>query len=783
MNWLQNLRNNLSLVLGTFWNKINVKSSYLGLFKLANFSIPVVIIYILIIVWLVVSCFLLVVSNLLNYYLLFFISLCKSSPILSIYMVLPRCIRIYFEVFPYLVPKFIIFYVKSLYYYLFFLFVDFVWLLNAFNQVLSSFTGAVCHLPLLLLDLFIYVLTFVFNFFFNIFKWIKSIYYLILYFFVYPIAFYFSSVFKMIMVYYKYKLDILCILSKPIDTTRWIGGFGFTVQFLYKYVALQKLVYNYVVAVFYWIKIIAVPFVVCLGNSHYILLAAPCIILVLSVLASENNYLKVLTVLRNYWFYITFWELLVALSMSKSKNYNGLLDRYKEVEGFLNCYTKTNNFNQTFDDVCFPLSTLDIVNNTDSKISKIVLNSLNNELFYYFTIGVIFSILVTIIFFLCAFLLRNSADPLTICCFLILEYLLLKAFNTQNLLEFYIYFEAVLIPMLVLLLRKGSSGRKIQAAYYLFMYTVVLSLPLLASVGYIQHIYKTLDIVVLKYIIDLNSGMTTLVWFSMFAAFSVKIPIMPFHIWLPEAHVEASTETSIVLASLLLKLGIYGIVCLLIPMLPQYSSYFSPIVNTLAIISLVYSSLFAIKQTDLKKIVAYTSIAHMNFVVLCIFTFSDQGLVAAVYMSFTHGIVSSGLFLLVGCLYDRYHTRDISYFGGLARVNPVLSTFLFMFSISNMSHPGTCSFAGEVLGILSIFESNKYLGILVALSTVLSCIYSISLFSKVCFGELNQTYIHKFTDLNATEFLAISFLLIINIVLGFYPSLLLNLLNPAIILV
>lgn len=265
-------------------------------------------------------------------------------------------------------------------------------------------------------------------------------------------------------------------------------------------------------------------------------------------------------------------------------------------------------------------------------------------------------------------------------------------------------------------------------------------------------------------------------------AFSVKVPVMPFHLWLPEAHVEASTEASVVLASLLLKLGLFGFACILIPMMPQLSIYYAPLVKTMFLLSLVYASQCAIVQLDLKKIIAYSSIAHMNLALLALFAFNPTGLAAAIYSGVSHGIVSTGLFLLVGMLYDRYKTRNIVFYGGLARVNPIFSIFFFIFSVSNMGLPGTCSFVGEILTLIAIYDSNKPLCLLAAISTIVSVIYSMLTFSKVCFGELDMRQIKVFADLNYTEIVVLSVLTFVNIGLGLKPQILLDVINFAILL-
>lgn len=257
---------------------------------------------------------------------------------------------------------------------------------------------------------------------------------------------------------------------------------------------------------------------------------------------------------------------------------------------------------------------------------------------------------------------------------------------------------------------------------------------------------------------------------------------MPFHLWLPEAHVEASTEASVVLASLLLKLGLFGFSCILIPMMPQLSIYYAPLVKTLFLLSLIYASQCAVVQTDLKRIIAYSSIAHMNFALLALFSFNAVGLAAAIYSGVSHGIVSAGLFLLVGMLYDRYKTRNIAFYGGLARVKPIFSTFFFIFSVSNMGLPGTCSFVGEVLSLIAIYDSNKFLCVVSCLATIISVVYSMLIFSRVCFGELDMRQLRLLADLNSVEIVALLILTVVNVGLGVKPQILLDIINFVILI-
>ena len=251
-----------------------------------------------------------------------------------------------------------------------------------------------------------------------------------------------------------------------------------------------------------------------------------------------------------------------------------------------------------------------------------------------------------------------------------------------------------------------------------------------------------------------------------FIPFAIKIPMFPFHIWLPEAHVEAPTIGSVILASLLLKLGSFGFLRFTIPLFWFGVSYFAVIIDVLAIISIIYASLATIRQIDLKRIIAYSSIAHMNLMVLGLFSLNQQGIDGAIYLMIGHGIVSSGLFFCVGVLYDRYHTRLIKYYAGLATVMPWFSFFFLMFTLANMSFPGTSNFIGELVILTGIFARSPFLAICAGTGIVLSAIYSIWIFNRTCFGTLKMRYINKYIDITMTEYLILGVLTSLMLILG-----------------
>ena len=263
-------------------------------------------------------------------------------------------------------------------------------------------------------------------------------------------------------------------------------------------------------------------------------------------------------------------------------------------------------------------------------------------------------------------------------------------------------------------------------------------------------------------------------WVAFFASFSVKIPMIPFHIWLPEAHAEAPTAGSVILAGVLLKMGGYGFLRFSIPLFPLATLYFTPLVYTLSAIAAVYASLTTLRQIDLKKIIAYSSVAHMGFVTIGIFTLNVQGIEGSIILMLSHGLVSSALFLCVGILYDRYKTRIIKYYSGLVQVMPVFVIFFFFFSFCNIGFPGTSSFIGELLVLIGSFQSNIFLTFVTSLSIILSACYSIWLLNRVSFGSLKLLYLRTFQDISRREFFILSPLVLLVLWMGLMPNYFLN---------
>lgn len=385
-------------------------------------------------------------------------------------------------------------------------------------------------------------------------------------------------------------------------------------------------------------------------------------------------------------------------------------------------------------------------------------------------ISIFFFVLTSFLIFLCIVfiweerLLKEYAMNL-----LLIELLLLLVFSVLDVFLFYIFFEAILIPMFILIGIWGSRERKIRAVYLLFFYTLFGSLLMLIGLLYIYSVVGTLN---LEYLLAWNFTFNEQcwLWLAFFLSFASKIPMFPFHVWLPEAHVEAPTVGSVLLAGILLKLGVYGFLRFSLSLFPEASLFFSPMVYLLSVIGVIYASLSAIRQTDLKRIIAYSSVAHMNLVTLGIFSFNVIGLEGSILQSISHGFVSGAMFFMIGILYDRYHSRLLSYYGGLVHMMPVYSVFFLIFTMANIALPGTSSFVGEFLLLSGIYKTNVVSCIVGAIGVILCGAYSLWLYNRIIFGNLKIAYVTKFEDLNLREFVILLPLLILVIFMGIYPS-------------
>jgi proton-translocating NADH-quinone oxidoreductase chain M len=357
--------------------------------------------------------------------------------------------------------------------------------------------------------------------------------------------------------------------------------------------------------------------------------------------------------------------------------------------------------------------------------------------------------------------------------FLVMEFFLIGVFCVLDLLLFYIFFESVLIPMFLIIGLWGSRERKIRAAYFFFLYTLSGSILMLLSILYIYLQSGTTDYEVLL-TFTFSSFEQQLLWFTFFLSFATKVPMVPVHLWLPEAHVEAPTAGSVILAGVLLKLGTYGFLRFSLPLFPEASFYFSPLVYTMAAIGIVYPSFTAIRQTDFKRIIAYTSIAHMNLVMLGIFSFNTIGLEGAILQSLSHGFVASALFLIIGVVYDRHGTRMVKYYGGLVHVMPLYVIIFLFFTLANIGLPGTSSFVGEFLILAGSFKTNTSVSFIGASSMIIGGCYSLWLFNRIAYGNLKTQYFNSFLDLNKREFVVFVPLILGTFIIGLVPDIFLN---------
>lgn len=354
-----------------------------------------------------------------------------------------------------------------------------------------------------------------------------------------------------------------------------------------------------------------------------------------------------------------------------------------------------------------------------------------------------------------------------------IEFLLLNVFCSIDLLFFYIFFEAILIPMFIMIGLWGARERKIQAAYRFFLYTFFGSIFLLIAIIYIYTSYGTTYSGILTYF-NYIPDIQKLVWLGFFISLAVKVPMFPVHLWLPEAHTEAPTAGSVLLAGILLKMGTYGILRFLLPFFPFATTYFTPAVFTICCIGIIYMSLTALRQGDLKKAIAYSSVAHMSLVIIGLFTNTLSGIKGATFLMISHGIVSSALFIVIGVIYDRYKTRNLRYYGGLALVMPLFATTFLIQILSNMGFPGTSGFIGEFLILLLAFNSNSVVAAIATTGVILSAAYSVWLYNRVCFGAIKQIYIKYYADINEREFGTLLMLSIFTLILGMYPNIILN---------
>jgi NADH-quinone oxidoreductase subunit M len=353
--------------------------------------------------------------------------------------------------------------------------------------------------------------------------------------------------------------------------------------------------------------------------------------------------------------------------------------------------------------------------------------------------------------------------------FMLMESCVMLVFTTMDLFVFYLAFEVVLIPMYLMIGFYGSRERKIRASYFFFLYTLVGSILMLASILYLWVVYGTTDINSLMSVAN-SSWLMNMVWIGLFASFAVKVPMFPVHIWLPEAHVEAPTAGSVFLAGILLKLGTYGLLRFCVSLYGPSLVYFSPFVLTIAVCGVVYASLTAIRQTDMKRIIAYSSVAHINFTVLGVFSWTHEGISGGVLQILSHGLVASAMFLCVGVLYDRYHSRLVSYYGGIAQTIPVYVAVFLYFTMANIAIPGTSSFVGEFLVLLGLYELSTFVAVISCAGMVLGGAYSLWMFNRMAYGHHKVSYLSTALDIGNIELATLTPLLALSILMGLYPE-------------
>lgn len=409
--------------------------------------------------------------------------------------------------------------------------------------------------------------------------------------------------------------------------------------------------------------------------------------------------------------------------------------------------------------------------------------------------------------------------------FLILESLMLGVFCALDLVLFYVFFEAGLIPMFIIIGIWGGQDR-VYAAFKFFLYTLLGSLFMLVAIVAIFLNTGTTDVQSVQQIAsdakfmascagsvtdtggvseacksfassNADYGLTRasdadafsakandlwffgnvqlLFWLAFFASFAVKLPMWPVHTWLPDAHVQAPTAGSVILAGVLLKMGGYGLLRFSLPLFPDASEFFQPMVFALSVIAIVYASLVAFRQTDMKKLIAYSSVAHMGFVTLGIFSFNEVGIQGAIFQMISHGVISGALFLIVGVIYDRMHTREIAFYGGLVGKMPIYATVFMLFTMANVGLPGTSGFIGEILTMVGSFQVNTYAAAGAALGVIFSAVYMLTLYRRTVFGVMNNPKLEGIKDLTGSEIVIFVPLIIATIVLGVFPALIFDL--------
>ena len=386
-------------------------------------------------------------------------------------------------------------------------------------------------------------------------------------------------------------------------------------------------------------------------------------------------------------------------------------------------------------------------------------------------ISIIFILLTAFITPICILSCVNSVKSRLkefLIALLVLETFMIGVFCSLDLVVFYLFFEAGLIPMFLIIGIWGGP-RKVYSAFKFFLFTLLGSVLMLVAIIAIYWITGTTDVTQI-YEIKIPPEFQYLLWLAFFSSFAVKLPMWPVHTWLPDAHVEAPTPGSVILAAILLKMGGYGFLRFSVGMFPFASDYFTPLIFVLSIIAIIYTSLIALMQDDMKKLIAYSSVAHMGFVTMGIFTFNKQGVEGSIIQMFSHGLISAALFLCVGVLYDRTNSRLIKSYGGIAHILPKYSFLLMIFVLGTLGLPGTSGFVGEFLVLVGTFKVNFLVAVLGSIGVILAAAYILWLYKRVVFGKLENTQLKNIKDVNLTEASILFVLSAVVIIFGFYPE-------------
>ena len=390
-------------------------------------------------------------------------------------------------------------------------------------------------------------------------------------------------------------------------------------------------------------------------------------------------------------------------------------------------------------------------------------------------ISILFIVLTTFITPLCILSVNNTVKNRLrdfLIAILIMESFMIGVFCALDLVIFYLFFEAGLIPMFLIIGIWGGP-RRVYSAFKFFLYTLLGSVLMLVAIISIYWINGTTDVVKL-YELGIDTKYQNLLWLAFFSSFAVKTPMWPVHTWLPDAHVEAPTAGSVLLAAILLKMAGYGFIRFSLGLFPEASETFTPLIYTLSVIAIIFTSLIALMQEDMKKLIAYSSVAHMGFVTLGIFTIQQQGIEGSIIQMISHGLVSAALFLCVGVVYDRMHSRLISTYGGIVTIVPKYAVLFMIFTLAALGLPGTSGFIGEFLILMGAFKDNFLVAVLASLGVILGAAYMLWLYKRVVFGKLINEDLKQLTDLNKSEIVILISLAIPTLFFGFYPEPLMN---------